>query len=112
MSQPTTKAEWLDFMGMWFDTPLVIATPTGSTLQERIYRTVRGHSAFINAGPILGALRSHPWVGAIQETVLAGGSPTFADVASRLSGDALTEFQNNSISLEPMIEAILEREIQ
>lgn len=111
MSQPTTKAEWLDFMEMWFDTPPVIATPTGSNLQDRIYRTLREHSAFISSGPTLGALRSHPWVGAVEETVLAGGSPTFADVASRLSGDALTEFQNNSTSLEPMIEAILEREV-
>ena len=111
MSKPATKAEWLAFMEAWFDMPPPIANPTGSSLQDRIFRTIRIHSVFINAGPTLGGLRTHPWVGAIEETVLAGGSPTFADVASRLSGDALTEFQNNSVSLEPMIEAILEREV-
>ncbi len=112
MSQPTTKAEWLDFMEMWFDVSGSIISGAEATLQERIYYTIRTHSVFVTVAPTLGILRSHPWVGAIQETVLAGGSPTFADVASRLSGVALTEFQNNSTSLEPMIEAILEREVQ
>ena len=112
MSQPTTKAEWLSFMQLRFDIFESIIGGAAAALQDRIFGTIRIHDAFINAGPTLGVLRTHPWVGAIEEAVLAGGSPTFADVASRLSGDALTEFQNNSISLEPMIEAILEREIQ
>ena len=111
MSQPTTKAEWLSFMQVRFDVSGSIIGGAEATLQERIYYTIRTHSVFVTAATTLGILRAHPWVGAIQETVLAGGSPTVADVASRLSGDALTEFQNNSVSLEPMIEAILEREV-
>ena len=111
MSQPTTKAEWLDYMERWFNIPSPNIGFTAPDLQNRIYRTIRRHSVFVNTGPTLGILRTHPWVGAIEETVLAGGSPTFADVASRLSGDALAEFQNNSASLEPMIQAILEREV-
>ena len=110
MTQPTTKAEWLDYMERWFNIPLPNIGFAEPPLQGRIYRTLSAHSVFANTGPTLGILRTHPWVTAIQETVMAGGSPTFADVASRLSGDALTEFQNNSSSLTPMIEAILERE--
>lgn len=112
MSQPTTKAEWLSFMRLWFDIPEPIIGCEETTLQDRIYYTIRTHSVFDTVAPILGIIRAHPWAEAIQETVLAGGSPTFADVASRLSGAALTELQNNSTSLEPMIEAILERELQ
>ena len=111
MSHPTTKEEWLSFMQVRFDVSGSIISGAEATLQERIYYTIRTHSVFVTVAPTLGILRAHPWVGAIEETVLAGGSPTFADVASRLSGDALTEFQNNSVSLEPMIEAILEREV-
>ncbi len=111
MTQPTTKAEWLDYMERWFNVALPNIGFTEPPLQGRIYRTLRRHSVFIDTGATLGTLRTHPWVGAIEETVLAGGSPTLADVASRLSGDALTEFQNNSVSLEPMIEAIFEREV-
>ena len=111
MTQPTTKAEWLDYMERCFNVPLPNIGFTEPVLQGRIYYTIRTHSVFVTLGPTLGVLRTHPWVVAIQETVLAGGSPTLADVASRLSGDALTEFQNNSASLEPMIEAIFEREV-
>ena len=111
MSQPTTKAEWLSFMQLSFDVSESIIGGAAATLQDRIFRTIRIHGAFINAGATLGGLRTHPWVGAIEETVLAGGSPAFADVVPRLSGVALTEFQNNSTSLEPMVEAILEREV-
>ena len=111
MAQPTTKAEWLDYQERCIN----VASPniglTETTLQDRIYHIIRTHSVFVTVAPTLGITRTHPWVGAIEETALAGGSPTFADVASRLSGDALTEFQNNSVSLEPMIEAILEREV-
>ena len=99
-------------MERWFNIALPNIGFTEPPLQGRIYRTLSAHNVSVSTGPTLGILRTHPWVTAIQETVMAGGSPTFADVASRLSGDALTEFQNNSVSLEPMIEAILEREIQ
>ena len=110
MTQPTTKAGWLARISACYDIPEPNIGFGPSILEDRIFRTLRGHDVFVNSE--LGNLRTHPLVGAIKETVLAGGSPTLADVASRLSGVALSEVQNNTASLEPMIEAILEREVQ